>query len=293
MSLMMLQGMYIQEEFKNEDGISQHRGTSSVTAHYWLKDAGVSPELIPMPSGTHAHELSMVLSAVFGDLDDRVGMPLSQIIGHCTYFFQSPPKGDVKSELPNGSSRKGLMPMLPDTLGTPAFMKTASMLTVPHGVHKGEPVLSVIGAARQDSGTLSDFKDCMQEFKFEGALMASEIENAGDMTKAKELGYALFGAGGFFGDSEHAWNKDVKNISMAVKVLRVYTDGKPCKHYPVKTGDDLTGSKFEADGTVDDKTLEMIKARTKAIQACEPKVSREEMQALFDEAMGKLTGNSN
>ena len=30
------------------------------------------------------------------------------------------------------------------------------------------------------------------------------------------------GAGGFFGDSENAWNSSVKNISMAAKMLRVY-----------------------------------------------------------------------
>eukprot|EP00435_Cladocopium_sp_Y103_P018523 s4739_g4.t1 len=72
-------------------GKSLSLGTSSVTAHYWLKDAGVTGELLPPVGGTHAHELSMVSSAVFAELDNKAGVPLSQIISHMLYFLHSRP----------------------------------------------------------------------------------------------------------------------------------------------------------------------------------------------------------
>merc|ERR1719215_384558 len=103
-------------------------------------------------------------------------MPLAQVIGHMLYFFKSRPLGDVKD-----AARKALMPMLPDTLGTIAFMRTASKLKIPCGVHKGDPVMSVIGAARQDSGGLDGFKKIMDKYDFKGALMASEIETGDDL----------------------------------------------------------------------------------------------------------------
>merc|ERR1719217_398238 len=106
------------------------------------------------------------------------------------YFYRSRPQGDVRDP-----ARKPLMPMLPDTLGSRAFMKTASKLTVPSGPHKGDGILSVIAAARQDSGGLDSFKNLMDEFKYTGALMASEIETADDLYTARDNGYTMFGAG--------------------------------------------------------------------------------------------------
>lgn len=185
------------------------------------------------------------------------------------------------------------MPMLPDTLGTTAFMTIANELTIPRGAHKGEPVLSVIGAARQDSGTLKDFADLMKKYQYSGAIMASEIEVADDMNTAASLGYKLFGAGGFFGDSEHAWNKSVKNISMAVKVLRVHVGGKPSPYFPVKTGDDTTGSKFEADGMLDDARLKDVKARTEVMRKCQSKVNRAQLQSLFEQHLTAIIGDDN
>ena len=38
----------------------------------------MNSELVPPVAGTHAHEMSMTLAAVLGELDDRVGLPLSQ-----------------------------------------------------------------------------------------------------------------------------------------------------------------------------------------------------------------------
>jgi hypothetical protein len=57
------------------------------------------------------------------------------------------------------------MPMLPDTLGTPAFLKAAASIWV-HRMENGvcredqPPVrlLSLLSSARQDSGSLADFK---------------------------------------------------------------------------------------------------------------------------------------
>eukprot|EP00913_Durusdinium_trenchii_P002279 g2104.t1 len=111
--LMLLQGMFIHSMLKDDKGavngmshcpqFSLNRirdplslGTSSVTAHYWLKDAGVEGELLPPAAGTHAHELSMVSSAIFGETDDKAGVPISQLISHMLYFLRSRPRGDVR-----------------------------------------------------------------------------------------------------------------------------------------------------------------------------------------------------
>eukprot|EP00929_Paragymnodinium_shiwhaense_P058393 TRINITY_DN29233_c0_g2_i1.p1 TRINITY_DN29233_c0_g2~~TRINITY_DN29233_c0_g2_i1.p1 ORF type:complete len:592 (+),score=152.36 TRINITY_DN29233_c0_g2_i1:72-1847(+) len=283
LALMMLQSLYLKANLRN--GAPLCAGTSSVTCHFWLKDAGVNEDLIPVPVGTHAHELSMVLSGVLGDIDDKSGVPLSQVVGHMLYFFLSRPNGDVRD-----ASRRSLMPMLPDTLGTKCFMEVATKLSVPRGPHKGESVLSVIGAARQDSGTLAAFKEAVDSYGFDGPIMASEIEKAGDLATASQLGYKLFGAGGFFGDSEHAWDASVKNISMAVKALRVYVNEELSSYYPVKTGDDTTGSKFEADGTIDAATLQSLKSRVKSLQEGKCKVSQEELQKLFEAALADIIG---
>lgn len=280
LALMMIQGLYMQQS-----GMT-FLGTSSVTCRYWLKALGVTPALIPACAGTHAHELSMVLSSLLGELDDKVGMPLSQVVGHMLYFLVCRPQGDVREP-----GRKVLMPMLPDTLGTRAFLKTASKLKVPSGPHKGEPVLSVIGAARQDSGPLDAFKDLMAEFQFQGSMMASEIEVAEDLFTAKANGFKLFGAGGFMGDSEKAWDKSKRNISMAIKVLRVYVGDKLSPYAPVKTGDPSRSGegKFEADGTIDAAGIAAVKARVEKLSAAEPLVSDEELQQLFEATVLEFT----
>eukprot|EP00913_Durusdinium_trenchii_P024494 g22995.t1 len=68
---------------------------------------------------------------------------------------------------------EALMPILPDTLGSKAFFRTAKRLKVPMGPHKGEPVLDIVGAARQDSGSLEAFARLARDFGFAGGLMAS------------------------------------------------------------------------------------------------------------------------
>merc|ERR1712190_25422 len=86
----------------------------------------------------------------------------------------------------------------------------------------------------------------------------------GDLVSAKENGFALFGAGGYMGDSEKAWDASKTNISMAVKVLRVHVQGERCVHTPVKTGETSDGGqikegKFEADGTLTANELEAVR----------------------------------
>lgn len=290
LALMAMQGLYVQHAFRKEDGSSMCLGTSSVTSHYMCLDAGIEPAKVPKCAGTHAHELSMVIGAVMGELDDEVGMPLSQLVGHMLYFYRSCPKGDVRE-----ARRKVLMPMLPDTLGSRAFMKVGSILKVPFGAHKGEPLLSVIGAARQDSGGLDDFRKLMDEFGYTGALMASEIEVADDLFTAEKCGFKCFGAGGYMGDSEKAWDKSKSNISMAVKVLRVYVNGERCRYTPVKTGETsnegmIKEGKFEADGILSPEELLAVKDRAQVLATAEQKVDTARIQQLLDSTLAEILG---
>merc|ERR1740123_1096880 len=174
-------------------------------------------------------------------------------------------------------------------------MRVASMLTVPAGPHMGQPVLSVIGAARQDSGGLEAFKQLMDEFGFTSPLMASEIEVPDDLKVAAGVGYKLFGAGGFMGDSEKAWDLSKDNISMAVKVLRVYVNGERCTSTPVKTGETsdsgkIKEGKFEADGTLPAAELGLVKERAQVLATAEPQLDAANLQALFAKKLGELLG---
>jgi hypothetical protein len=127
------------------------------------------------------------------------------------------------------------MPMLPDTLGTRAFLKAASSIWV-HSMSNGvcledqPPVrlLSLLSSARQDSGSLSEFKEvrrmvrvftcsvcsriCLQilaafsEYTHPTlSMMASEIDDKDSLSAAHTLGYKTYGTGGFMGDSEKVW----------------------------------------------------------------------------------------
>jgi hypothetical protein len=130
------------------------------------------------------------------------------------------------------------MPMLPDTLGSRAFLKAASCLWV-HRMENGvcrqdeAPVrlLSVLSSARQDSGSLLEFKQVrlaraavllwlpnadvplshqtLEEYKqytHESlTMMASEIDDKESLHNAHSLGYKTYGTGGFMGDSEKVW----------------------------------------------------------------------------------------
>jgi len=184
-------------------------GTSSVDSWCLLTNKNL-PCLVPV--GTHAHELSMVTSVLFPQLDynNKYRLPFTQIIGHYLYY---------KLVI---SKTKGLMAMLPDTLGTRAFMKAANMVTIKIADGPIQKFLDVITSARQDSGKLQDFIDNMTEFGYNRAIMASEIDTTDTLLSAAIKGYNSFGAGGFFGDSEKVWgDKAAKSNSMAVKAVRV------------------------------------------------------------------------
>lgn len=287
---MLCQNILLQKDFRCEDGSIGLIGTSSLTGHYWLLDAGLSPKAVPVAMGTHAHELSMVLGALLGNVDDQAGLPLSQVVAHSLYFYLSLPRGDVQEQ-----SRKRLMPILPDTLGTRAFMATASQLCIPSGVHAGEPVLSVVGTARQDSGSIDKFRGLMDEYEFRGSLMASEVETPADLISARDAGYQLFGAGGFFGDSEKAWDPNATNISMAIKVLRVYEGGSRTQYDPVKIGDTEGGSgegKLEADGLLDGDRLRKLKERTYRFVGAKSGVEKAQLQKIFEAALDELMADT-
>jgi hypothetical protein len=161
----------------------------------------------------------MVSSALFPHLDQgQFNVPITQIIGHYLYY-----------ELV-WKKTGGPMPMLPDTLGTRAFMKAANLITINvDGVERR--LIDLIQSGRQDSGKLRDFKENMLEFGYQvngkpKAMMASEIDSTLALLTAMNEGYSNFGAGGLYGDSKNMWGRrNAKTYSMAVKVVRVsYTD---------------------------------------------------------------------
>jgi hypothetical protein len=265
-------------------------GTSSVDAVLFLRtqllepDNGETRELMkkddPKKSnvlpfvGTHAHELSMVLSVLYHNLDvNPLQLPFSQVLGHYLY-----------EELVRKKTL-GPLPMLSDTLGTPAFVLAASILLLNNYVF-----LSFVNSARQDSGDLVDFETILDTIGYKGGCMASEIDDTATLLKSSLLTkYKTFGAGGYFGDSNKVFDENGINISMAVKVVRVECvyDGEPlqslpshikfsinvdggnvCIGYPIKTGDstdvfDIEGrqqiGKFSADKTLPDKELIAMK----------------------------------
>lgn len=250
-------------------------GTSSCDAWYILKSLNL-PCL--NPAGTHAHELSMVSSVLFPQLDQNdQHLPLTQIVGHYLYSKLTWEK----------SGKAGPMPMLPDTLGTRAFMKAANYVKQ----EDGSPFLSLISSGRQDSGKLKDFKANMAEYGYKGAVMASEIDDTSTLLEAATLGYPSFGAGGFFGDSEKVWgNKDASSNSMAVKAVRVqysnagglsiagipymkHLDSEVVIGYPVKIGDpadakkpQLAEGKLSLDKNLTDAELEPIKKYAETVR---------------------------
>ena len=245
-AFLLLQNLFVKDNYTN------CIGTSSVDAWYDIKQ--VAPARVLMPVGTHAHELSMVISTLMSDIDDKTNYPLTQLIGHYLYFLTSIPNGNIKNKVN--------MPMLPDTLGTEAFVRIASMINV--NVKNGNTneqsrFLDIIGSARQDSGTLENFVAILDKYDFKGGMMASEIDNIDSLIEASSIlrnnntkyAFGTFGAGGFFGDSEAAWNPSVKNISMAVKAARVYVNYQPTRVKPIKLGDSNSTSKLEVNGLLE------------------------------------------
>jgi len=241
-------------------------GTSSCDSSYILNDLKL-PCLAMV--GTNAHEMRMVTSILYPQLDQNVeGLPLSQLVADYLYYRLV------------WSKTKGPMPALPDTVGTRAFLKAATFVKF-----EDTPLLQLIGAARQDSGDLKDFIQNMTDFGYKGAMMASEIDTCLTLVKAADFGYATFGAGGFFGDSIKVWSQpSTPANSMAVKAVRVLYDnagGLPIDEipymeklsdnmvigYPVKLGDAKTLSKLSIDKTLPMEKVQVIKEYYKALKA--------------------------
>jgi hypothetical protein len=231
-------------------------GTSSFDAvHFLTKKLGFDPATIIGSVGTHAHEIQMLAQSLYAWLDKHAGNPEGLEMSAClsTYLYyltahqgKSGPDGKL---LP--------MPMLPDTLGTPAFCKAAACFMV-HEMKDGVldrstwvPLMSLINSARQDSGDLGEFAQTVRQYGFEGGLMASEIDDAGKLIEASKAGYATFGAGGLMGDSEKVWvvtGQEPFSASMAVKIVCVcWMDQTTWKYsHPCKLGDGADIAKVTA-----------------------------------------------
>jgi nicotinic acid phosphoribosyltransferase len=221
---------------------SKIAGTSSFDAWYVLTTKMGFTNIIP-PVGTHAHEIQMGAQALFANFDlspaNPEFLPLSACISTLLYLYTAHKGGP------------GPMPMLPDTLGTEAFMKAAAAFMV-HPMKDGQldttqwvSLLSLITSARQDSGKLEAFVEIMKKYGCKCGLFASEIDELKTFLEASALGYKFFGAGGALGDSEKVWNvtgEKAFSASMAVKIIRMWlldpTTGSwvRCRS-PVKLGD--------------------------------------------------------
>jgi nicotinic acid phosphoribosyltransferase len=251
--LTLVQVLYLSRFQTGEGGVGKCIGTSSVDAWYTLVHQLGFSNIVP-PTGTHAHELSMVFASLFPQLDKlQAGVPFSQAMSHALYYTL------VHQGYP------APMPMLTDTLGSQAgILPLAScwIQKMVNGTQSQDPVrlLSVMTSARQDSGDLGDFKTLIDLYKSSPdgliipklGMMASEIDDYDTMTQAHSLGYGVYGAGGFFGDSEKAWpTTETKfSASMAVKAVRVFV-GSVEQPSPLKLGDSENPLKITADTSMD------------------------------------------
>ena len=296
LAFLLLQNLFVKDNYPN------CIGTSSVDS--WYKISSLETERALTPIGTHAHELSMVLSTLLPDIDTTY--PLTQLVGHYLYYLKSLPGGFIEN--------KSIMPMLPDTLGTESFVRVASLINVPikHKLNynstknnriNGTQIrfLDIIGSARQDSGRLEDFVKIMDKYKFQGSIMASEIDDFGTLVEVSmikrsngDYAYKTFGAGGFFGDSEAAWNKSIKNISMAVKAVRVFVDFKETKVKPIKLGDSNDLGKLEVNGLLNNVNSKNAKNKALAIKTYSKRpninnvLNLHDIQTIFDNALINL-----
>ena len=208
-------------------------GASSFDACHTLTNVLGLPKIV-RPVGTHAHELSMVLMCLWPELDENPErISFTQCMAHYQ-FYRLVHQGFAVP-----------MPMLPDTLGTQAFLKAAentSVTPMKNGVpqeHQKCKLLELFDSARQDSGKIADFKTNLEIYDYKKGMMASEISSREDLIEAYNQGYKTFGAGGFMGDSEKVWKvrKEIFEASMAVKAVRVYVNGVRTRVQPVKLGD--------------------------------------------------------
>jgi hypothetical protein len=244
-------------------------GTSSFDAwHFLTQKLRLDPSGILPPVGTHAHELQMGAQGLYAWLDKSPANPESLIASACasTYIYY----------LTAHKGTPGPMPMLPDTLGTESFLKTAACFMVhPFGDNTvWVSLLSLINSARQDSGKLEAFAKTLEAYGFKGGLFASEIDEMKTLVDARDNGYKLFGAGGAMGDSEKVW--DVTgylpfSASMAVKIVRMWlVDLKTgswvrCLN-PVKLGDGEDPVKVTADPLIPIEMYQQLIAEAEKVK---------------------------
>ena len=298
LAFLLLQNLFVKDNYPN------CIGTSSVDA--WYKISSLEKNRSLIPAGTHAHELSMVMSTLLPNIDNETNYPLTQLVGHYLYYLKSLPGGVIEN--------KSIMPMLPDTLGTESFVRVASLIKVPikhksnYNSTKNNRIngtqirfLDIIGSARQDSGELEKFVEIMDKYDFQGSIMASEIDNLETLDEASNIrrsndhyAYQTFGAGGFFGDSEAAWKKGIKNISMAVKAVRVFIDFGETKAKPIKLGDSDSPNKLEVDGLLNNNKIKIGKNRAVGIKEYSRRNNKNsekeinDIQTIFDTALANL-----
>ena len=194
-------------------------GSSSCDSILILKDLNLRKAEKPiMPAGTHAHELSMVISALYPELD-IIRPATTQIIGHYLYYKLSMHSNEI---LPRP------VPALPDTIGTNVFLNAALSINIEDKTKDNSQKIGKffdkIDAFRQDSGKMEDFPKKVTKCDYVKGIMASEIENLNSILEAKDNNYTTFGAGGFFGDSAKVWtHPNAHSNSMAAKAIRVLT----------------------------------------------------------------------
>lgn len=259
---LILQNLMYETHFSQfnpiENGVGKSLGSSSCDALLILDNLNCrkNKDKFPIqPAGTHAHELSMVNSALYPELD-LIVPGATQIIGHYLYYKLSmlPKKLEDDKVIPAGP-----IPALPDTIGTNVFLNAARTILIKDKDKEKEFMKSFFdlfndesnpSAFRQDSGELQTFKERVKKCGYDNdnikhGMMASEIEVVDSLFKAKENGYKYFGAGGFYGDSAKVWtHPKAASNSMAVKAIRVLTSDN---NYAINKTGNLETTKFISD----------------------------------------------
>ncbi|NRA46378.1 MAG: hypothetical protein HRU09_15610 [Oligoflexales bacterium] len=159
--------------------------------------------------GTHAHEGSMVLQSYLSEEDKAALAPISSIVWHMNYWLKT-----------------GILTVLPDTLGSQVFAYMLQNLYFPSSfveafnqrhqekICTSKPIYFYIKTARQDSGSVLEFKNLFQG----KSILASEISTIQDLSEVWErLEIDQIGAGGVFGEKD--WN----DPSIVAKAVEVHT----------------------------------------------------------------------
>ena len=110
------------------------------------------------------------------------------------------------------------------------------------------------------AGTLKRFKAIFAD----APCMASEIETFADVTRALELGYVAFGAGGFFGEKRRVVTPEFSLAAKLTKALRDDGSGGRVAGYAGKLGDCSSGSWADADASAAPPAKFIVSSETDA-----------------------------